>query len=182
MRGVDEVIFQTLVMSPNMRSSAWLASRLSSAIIRPPPLPAALDCRGARRLLCGPRPRQPGARLWFYFEEEPGRRWAAKLLSKERCSFGVARSSFWAVERAPESVKVYEWNRNYGLMIEPTMSDTRAQYEPVAWWFTRRRLGRELRNCYQVPEELPARLLTLISELDGKPEVSLADDVPALHL
>jgi hypothetical protein len=31
MRGVDEVIFQTLVMSPNMRSSAWLASRLSSA-------------------------------------------------------------------------------------------------------------------------------------------------------
>jgi hypothetical protein len=31
MRGVDEVIFQTLVMSPNMRSSAWLASRFSSA-------------------------------------------------------------------------------------------------------------------------------------------------------
>ena len=62
------------------------------------------------------------------------------------------------------------------------MSDTHAQYEPVAWWFTRRRLGRELRNCYQMPEELPARLLTLISELDGKPEVSLADDVHAVHL
>jgi hypothetical protein len=75
-----------------------------------------------------------------------------------------------------------EWNRNHRLMIEPTMLDTHAQYEPVAWWFTRRRLGRELRNCYQVPEELPARLLTLISELDGKPEVSLPDDVPALHL
>lgn len=67
-------------------------------------------------------------------------------------------------------------------MIESTMSDTHAQYEPVAWWFTRRRLGRELRNWYQVLEELPTRLLTLISELDGKPEVSLADDVPALHL
>jgi hypothetical protein len=53
-------------------------------------------------------------------------------------------------------------------------------YEPVAWWFTRRRLGREIRNSYD--EELPPRLLTLISELDGKPEVSLADDVPALHL
>jgi hypothetical protein len=62
------------------------------------------------------------------------------------------------------------------------MSDRHAQYEPVAWWFTRRRLGRELRNCYPVPEELPARLFTLISELGGKPEVSLADDVRALHL
>ena len=67
-------------------------------------------------------------------------------------------------------------------MIEPTMLDTPAQYEPVAWWFTRRRLGRELRNRYQVPEELPARFLALISELDGKPEVSLVDDIPALHL
>jgi len=28
-----------------------------------------------------------------------------------------------------------------------------------------------------VPEELPGRLLTLISELDGKPEVSVAADV-----
>jgi hypothetical protein len=62
------------------------------------------------------------------------------------------------------------------------MSDRHAQYEPVAWWFTRRRLGRELRNYYQVPEEWPARLLTLVSELDGKPEISLADDVPAFHL
>ena len=58
----------------------------------------------------------------------------------------------------------------------------RAQYEPVAWWFTRRRLGRKLRNLYQTAEELPARLLTLISELDGNPEVSLADHVSALHL
>ena len=69
-------------------------------------------------------------------------------------------------------VKVFEWNRNHRLMIEATMSDTDARYEPVAWWFTRRRLGRELKNRYQVPEDLPARLLTLISELDGKPEVS----------
>jgi hypothetical protein len=59
---------------------------------------------------------------------------------------------------------------NSRIVIELTMSGRRAQYEPVAWWFTRRRLGRELRNCCHVPEELPARLLTLISELDGKPE------------
>jgi hypothetical protein len=69
-----------------------------------------------------------------------------------------------------------------GFVIEPTMSDRHAQYEPVAWWYTRRRIGREFRNCYPVPEELPARLLALISELDGKPKVSFADDVPALHL
>src|SRR5262249_10054818 len=133
----------------------------------------------------------------------------------ERCSFGLVRSSFCGMERAPERRFVstvsgpgpsiagrasgsgphplppnrepgprplHEWNRNHRLMIEPTMSDTHAQYEPVAWWFTRRRLGRELRNCYQVPEELPARLLALISELDGKSEVSPTDDVPALHL
>ena len=133
----------------------------------------------------------------------------------ERHSFGLVRSSFCVMERAPERRFVsavsgpgpsiagrasgsgphplspnrepgprplHEWNRNHRLMIEPTMSDTHAQYEPVAWWFTRRRLGRELRNRYQVPEELPARLLTLISELDGKPEVSLSDDVPALDL
>ena len=62
------------------------------------------------------------------------------------------------------------------------MSDRHAQYEPVAWWFTRRRLGRELRNCYPTLEELPTQLLTLVSELDGKPEVSLADHVSALHL
>ena len=43
-------------------------------------------------------------------------------------------------------------------------------------------IGRELRNNCQVSEELPARLLTLISELDDKPEVSLADDVPAFYL
>jgi hypothetical protein len=59
-----------------------------------------------------------------------------------------------------------------------SVSDRHAQYEPVAWWFTKRRLGRELGNCYPVPEELPARLLTLISELDGKPEVSLAVGAP----
>ena len=53
------------------------------------------------------------------------------------------------------------------------MSKDGARYQPVAWWFTKRRLGRELRNLYQTAEELSARLLTLISELDGKPEYHL---------
>src|SRR5262249_11588903 len=83
----------------------------------------------------------------------------------ERHSFGLVRSSFCVMERAPERRFVsavsgpgpsiagrasgsgphplspnrepgprllHEWNRNHRLMIEPTMSDTHAQYEPVA--------------------------------------------------
>jgi hypothetical protein len=48
-----------------------------------------------------------------------------------------------------------------------------ARYQPVAWWFTKRRLGRELRNLYQAAEELPPQLLALIGKLDGKPDNSL---------
>jgi hypothetical protein len=58
-------------------------------------------------------------------------------------------------------------------MIEPTMSDTHAQYEPVAWWFTKRRLGRELQNLYQAAEDLPPQFLALIRKLEGKPDSSL---------
>jgi hypothetical protein len=41
------------------------------------------------------------------------------------------------------------------------------RYEPVAWWFTRARLGRALRGRYEVPAELPAELLTLVRKLDA---------------
>jgi hypothetical protein len=59
-------------------------------------------------------------------------------------------------------------------MIEPTMSDTHAQYEPVG-------SGENSETAIRC-RKLPARLLAPISELDGKPEVSVAHDVPALHL
>jgi hypothetical protein len=46
-----------------------------------------------------------------------------------------------------------------------------ARYQPVAWWFTKRRLGRELRNFYQAIEELlPPQLLALVRKLEGGPE------------
>jgi hypothetical protein len=49
---------------------------------RTTPLPTALDCRGIGRLLC--RDGQCRAKLaYVYFEDEPGRRSAAKLLSKD---------------------------------------------------------------------------------------------------
>jgi hypothetical protein len=53
------------------------------------------------------------------------------------------------------------------------MSKGGASYQPVAWWFTKRRLGRELRNLYQGAEELPPELLDLVRNLRGNPVSSL---------
>jgi len=47
-----------------------------------------------------------------------------------------------------------------------------AGYQPVAWWFTKKRLGRELKILYQAVEELPAQLLALVGKLEGKPDSS----------
>jgi len=54
-----------------------------------------------------------------------------------------------------------------------TVSKDGARYQPVAWWFTKRRLGRELRNLYQAVEELPPQLLALVRKLEGEPDTSL---------
>jgi hypothetical protein len=49
----------------------------------------------------------------------------------------------------------------------PTMSKHTARYEPVAWWFTRRSLGRDLREQYELSRELPSNLLAVIRQLDA---------------
>jgi hypothetical protein len=54
-----------------------------------------------------------------------------------------------------------------------TVSKDGARYQPVAWWFTRRQLGRELRKLYQAIEELPPQLLALVRKLEGGPDISL---------
>jgi len=46
------------------------------------------------------------------------------------------------------------------------MATQSAQFEPVAWWWTRNQIGRDLRERYEVPEELPPKLVTLVSKLD----------------
>ena len=46
------------------------------------------------------------------------------------------------------------------------MATQSAQYEPVAWWWTRNQIGRDLRELYEVPKELPPKLLTLVRKLD----------------
>jgi len=42
-----------------------------------------------------------------------------------------------------------------------------AQFEPVAWWWTRNRIGRSLRALYEAPTELPSKLLALARTLDA---------------
>jgi hypothetical protein len=41
-----------------------------------------------------------------------------------------------------------------------------AQFDPVAWWLARKQIGRQLKECYEVSEELPPKLLTLVKKLD----------------
>jgi len=38
--------------------------------------------------------------------------------------------------------------------------------EELAWWFTRQQIGWALRKRYQVPKELPPKLLALVRKLD----------------
>jgi DUF2934 family protein len=49
------------------------------------------------------------------------------------------------------------------------------QYAAIAWWFTRNKIGRSLRERYEAPAELPASLLALsmkLHALEGKPSLS----------
>ena len=49
----------------------------------------------------------------------------------------------------------------------PKMATQCAQFEPVAWWWTRNQIGRDLRELYEVPKELPSKLLGLVRKLDA---------------
>jgi hypothetical protein len=63
----------------------------------------------------------------------------------------------------------------------PKMATQSAQFEPVAWWWTRNQIGRDLRERFEVPKELPPTLLTLVRKLDEDdwlfPNGSWQDDV-----
>jgi hypothetical protein len=48
----------------------------------------------------------------------------------------------------------------------PDMATQCAQFEPVAWWWTRNQIGRDLRELYDVRKDLPPELLTLVRKLD----------------
>jgi hypothetical protein len=48
----------------------------------------------------------------------------------------------------------------------PDMARLNAEFEPVAWWWTRNQIGRDLREFYEVSKELPPKLLELVRKLD----------------
>ena len=50
--------------------------------------------------------------------------------------------------------------------------ETNAHFEPVAWWYTRKKIGRGLAQHYELADDLPPRLLVLISEIGAKPRTS----------
>jgi hypothetical protein len=50
--------------------------------------------------------------------------------------------------------------------------ETNAHFEPVAWWYTRKKIGRGLAERYELADDLPPRLLALISEIGAKPKTS----------
>jgi len=47
------------------------------------------------------------------------------------------------------------------------MQPNNSPYEVSAWVLTRERIGRSLRERYQVAKELPPALLTLVGKLDA---------------
>jgi hypothetical protein len=50
--------------------------------------------------------------------------------------------------------------------------ETNTHFEPIAWWYTRKKIGRGLAQHYELADDLPPRLLALISEIGAKPEGS----------
>jgi hypothetical protein len=47
----------------------------------------------------------------------------------------------------------------------PEMAQGFTYNEELTWWFTREEIGRGLRERYQVPKELPPKLLALVRKL-----------------
>src|SRR6266702_5488477 len=84
--------------------------------------------------------------------------------------------SHFVRERTFGSLIGSSWRTNF--WCQPVPKD-REQYEPVAWRFTQRRIGRALRDCYPVSEDLPSRLLTLVRELGGHPAPPAGDNSAA---
>jgi hypothetical protein len=68
----------------------------------------------------------------------------------------------------------------------PDMAQAHTYYDydyhkRLTWWFTREQIGWGLRKRYQVPKELPPKLLSLVRKLDDSdwlfPNVSWENDV-----
>ena len=54
-----------------------------------------------------------------------------------------------------------------GQRAVPDMPRESAQFEPVAWWWARHEIGSDLRKRYEVPKDMPPKLLALVSKIDA---------------
>jgi len=50
----------------------------------------------------------------------------------------------------------------------PLVDDLYAKYHPLAWQIARERIGQDLRERYELSQELPLRLLGLLRQLDKR--------------
>ncbi len=53
--------------------------------------------------------------------------------------------------------------------------ESAAQFEPLAWWYTREEIGRGLREYYGPAGDLPPRLRCLVGKLDKPQSTWLAN-------
>jgi hypothetical protein len=68
----------------------------------------------------------------------------------------------------------------------PDMAEARTFYDyeytkELTWRFTREEIGQDLRERYEVPKELPRKLLTLVRKLDDRPGPSWSSSRRELH-
>jgi hypothetical protein len=54
-----------------------------------------------------------------------------------------------------------------GMSHAQTFYEDHYLYEGLTWWSVRERIGQGLRERYQVPTELPAKLLALVRKLEA---------------
>jgi hypothetical protein len=58
------------------------------------------------------------------------------------------------------------------------------RHAALTWWFVMARIGQDLRERYQVPEQPPSKLLVLVRKLDDRdwlfPGISWQNDVDFL--
>jgi hypothetical protein len=62
-------------------------------------------------------------------------------------------------------VRVPNWGAR--MSQAQTFYDGHSFYEGLTWWFVRERIGQGLRERYQVPKEIPPKLLAMVRKLEA---------------
>ena len=96
-----------------------------------------------------------------------------KLVCDQNCFFAPLELNYGACVEEPTFVSlvgVVPEGRAQGTGC-PIWQRSSAQFEPVAWWWTRKQIGRDLRELYEVPKDLPPEVRRVL-KIDGHAAVS----------